>query len=147
MIKESLEEIEEYEVEQESQESCDPLLNRMLLMEELKDECRKHSYDFLPRDILSKSSPYLYPFIIEYSLIGASVAYIMSNHIGVLADTGEVNKGSIHKHCGQNWMKKKWRNGHKMIRHWLKSGQILSNNIQNGQNLSDVIEKSKKQSK
>ena len=28
------------------------------------------------------STPYFYPFIVEFALIGASVAYIMSNHIG-----------------------------------------------------------------
>ncbi|XP_047485718.1 proton channel OtopLc-like isoform X3 [Penaeus chinensis] len=32
--------------------------------------------------IVSDSAPYLYPFIIEYSLIGASVLYIMWKHIG-----------------------------------------------------------------
>ncbi|CAL4060218.1 unnamed protein product, partial [Meganyctiphanes norvegica] len=32
--------------------------------------------------IVSDSAPYLYPFIIEYSLIGATVLYIMWKHIG-----------------------------------------------------------------
>lgn len=32
--------------------------------------------------IVSDSAPYLYPFIIEYSLIGATVIYIMWKHIG-----------------------------------------------------------------
>nr|XP_045590528.1 proton channel OtopLc-like isoform X5 [Procambarus clarkii] len=32
--------------------------------------------------IVSDSAPYLYPFIIEYSLIGAAVLYIMWKHIG-----------------------------------------------------------------
>lgn len=32
--------------------------------------------------IVSDSAPYLYPFIVEYSLIGASVLYIMWKHIG-----------------------------------------------------------------
>ena len=33
-------------------------------------------------DILVSSQPYFYPFTVEFALIGASVAYIMSNHIG-----------------------------------------------------------------
>lgn len=32
--------------------------------------------------IVSDSAPYLYPFIIEYSLIGAAVIYVMWKHIG-----------------------------------------------------------------
>lgn len=32
--------------------------------------------------IVEDSSPYLYPFIIEYSLIGAAVIYVMWKHIG-----------------------------------------------------------------
>ncbi|KAJ8919487.1 hypothetical protein NQ315_002108 [Exocentrus adspersus] len=32
--------------------------------------------------IVQESSPYLYPFIIEYSLIGAAVIYVMWKHIG-----------------------------------------------------------------
>lgn len=32
--------------------------------------------------IVQDSAPYLYPFIIEYSLIGAAVIYIMWRHIG-----------------------------------------------------------------
>ena len=91
LIKESLEEIEEYEIgenhhnnlgENAEEGHCDFLLVRMLKMEELKEECMEKSSKFLPENILSQSSPYLFPFIIEYSLIGASVAYIMSNHIG-----------------------------------------------------------------
>lgn len=32
--------------------------------------------------IVQDSAPYLFPFIIEYSLIGAAVIYIMWRHIG-----------------------------------------------------------------
>lgn len=32
--------------------------------------------------IVEDSAPFLYPFIIEYSLIGAAVIYIMWRHIG-----------------------------------------------------------------
>lgn len=32
--------------------------------------------------IVQDSTPYLYPFIIEYSLIGAAVIYVMWKHIG-----------------------------------------------------------------
>merc|ERR1719189_1193720 len=103
LIKESLEEIEEYEhgekhhkelaeiSEHGEEKQCDFLLSRMEKMEEMKAECMEHSRHFLPENILSLSSPYLYPFIIEYSLIGASVAYIMSKHIGI-----KPNKPSAH---------------------------------------------------
>lgn len=33
-------------------------------------------------NIVGDSAPYLYPFIIEYSLIGAAVIYVMWKHIG-----------------------------------------------------------------
>lgn len=32
--------------------------------------------------IVTDAAPYLYPFIIEYSLIGAAVIYVMWKHIG-----------------------------------------------------------------
>lgn len=32
--------------------------------------------------IVQESAPYLFPFIIEYSLIGAAVIYVMWKHIG-----------------------------------------------------------------
>lgn len=32
--------------------------------------------------IVADAAPYLYPFIIEYSLIGAAVIYVMWKHIG-----------------------------------------------------------------
>lgn len=32
--------------------------------------------------IVQDSAPYLFPFIIEYSLIGAAVIYVMWKHIG-----------------------------------------------------------------
>lgn len=32
--------------------------------------------------IVQETAPYLYPFIIEYSLIGAAVIYVMWKHIG-----------------------------------------------------------------
>ena len=53
-------------------------------MEKLKEECQEFQTKILPENILSKSSPYFFPFVIEFSLIGASVFYIMSNHIGVM---------------------------------------------------------------
>ena len=55
-------------------------------MEKYKEKCNEpeHSEKFLPQNILSLTSPYFFPFVIEFSLIGASVFYIMSNHVGVL---------------------------------------------------------------
>jgi len=106
LIKESLEEIEEYEETEtkhgtvlrhtENPEQCDFLLDRMRVMEKMNEDCHEYSRNFLRDDILTVSSPYLYPFIIEYSLIGASVAYIMSNHIGRIPnEDSEVNR--VHK--------------------------------------------------
>ena len=90
LIKESIEEIWEYEVEEthhfrdlNSESKCDFILERMKLMEAHEQYCVAFSREFLPENILGVTSPYLYPFIIEFSLIGASVFYIMSNHIGV----------------------------------------------------------------
>ena len=53
-------------------------------MEKLKEECNEFQTKILPENILSITSPYFFPFVIEFSLIGASVFYIMSNHIGVM---------------------------------------------------------------
>lgn len=39
--------------------------------------------------IVQDSAPYLYPFIIEYSLIGAVVIYVMWKHIGRYAKSNE----------------------------------------------------------
>lgn len=39
--------------------------------------------------IVQDSAPYLYPFIIEYSLIGAVVIYVMWKHIGRYAKNNE----------------------------------------------------------
>ena len=63
----------------------------------MKEKCEEFSRNFLGQDILSKSSTYLYPFIIEFSLIGASVAYIMSNHIGFRPGTKESEVNHIHR--------------------------------------------------
>ena len=85
LIKESLDEIEEYEVEEGAHSAngtCDFLLLRMQTIERRKTFCEKFTSDLLSDDVLSTSSPYLYPFIIEFALIGASVLLIMSNHIG-----------------------------------------------------------------
>lgn len=109
LIKESLEEIEEYEAEipkEKQEDQCDFLLERMLEMEKMKENCIEHSYNFLPHDILSKSSPYLYPFIIEYSLIGASVAYIMSNHIGYMPASESVEVNNVEKPRPVKYLKK-----------------------------------------
>ena len=65
-------------------QQCDILIKRLESMEKLKEECQEFQTKILPENILSKSSPYFFPFVIEFSLIGASVFYIMSNHIGVM---------------------------------------------------------------
>ena len=67
-------------------QQCDFILQRAIQMEKYKEKCNEpeHSEKFLPENILSLTSPYFFPFVIEFSLIGASVFYIMSNHVGVL---------------------------------------------------------------
>ena len=112
LIKESMEEIEEYETEvgffafslkgsiiwnfwlcfqkaerlteNHDTQQCDILIKRLESMEKLKEECNEFQTKILPENILSITSPYFFPFVIEFSLIGASVFYIMSNHIGVM---------------------------------------------------------------
>ena len=52
-------------------------------MMEIEEDCKSFGRNnILPENILADTSPYFYPFIIEFSLIGASVFYIMSNHVG-----------------------------------------------------------------
>ena len=45
----------------------------------LNDSCGR--WDIMG-NVVHLSAPYLYPFVIEYSLIGAAVIYIMWRHIG-----------------------------------------------------------------
>jgi hypothetical protein len=44
-------------------------------------KCRQFRKDILGESV-KHASPYFFPFIIEFSLIGAIVAFIMSEHIG-----------------------------------------------------------------
>ena len=67
----------------EGEFKCDFILARMKKMLEIEEECKSFGRNnILPENILADTSPYFYPFIIEFSLIGASVFYIMSNHVG-----------------------------------------------------------------
>ena len=67
----------------EGEFKCDFILARMKKMMEIEEECKSFGRNnILPENILADTSPYFYPFIIEFSLIGASVFYIMSNHVG-----------------------------------------------------------------
>ena len=49
--------------------------------ESQKEVCNEYRHDILG-DAAVAAVPCLYPFMIEYALIGASVALIMSKHIG-----------------------------------------------------------------
>jgi hypothetical protein len=49
--------------------------------EEKEKICDEHRRNILG-DLIERTNPFVYPFIIEFALIGASVAYLMSNHIG-----------------------------------------------------------------
>lgn len=51
--------------------------------------------------ILNNASPYLYPFIVEYSLIAAAFLYIMWSNIGKRYSQYEENSMSPTSHQGQ----------------------------------------------
>ena len=60
---------------------CDTLLQRINISEATQKICEEYRHDILGHHLVG-AAPYTYPFIIEFALIGASVAYVMSNHIG-----------------------------------------------------------------
>jgi len=85
LIRESIEEIVEFE-EKESklkhqETACHSLLDMLHKAEEEREICNEYRHDILG-DVAVAAVPYLYPFMIEFALIGASVALIMSKHIG-----------------------------------------------------------------
>jgi len=91
LIKESIEEIIEFESEHRGEEegllsldgsSCRSLLVLMEEAERHNEVCNEFRHDLLG-DAAVAAVPYLYPFMIEFALIGASVALIMSKHIGM----------------------------------------------------------------
>ncbi len=47
-------------------------------------DCRQGAYfrDILGRHTMHDMSPFLYPFVIEYALIGATVLFVMWRHVG-----------------------------------------------------------------
>ena len=61
--------------------NCNLFLEAIKEAEESKDVCEHFRLDILG-DTIARTTPYLYPFIIEFALIGASVTFVMSNHIG-----------------------------------------------------------------
>lgn len=65
----------------EEEDTCDPFLDRIREAEEEEERCAQFRTDILG-DTLHHSSPFLYPFVIEYVLIGASVLFIMWRHVG-----------------------------------------------------------------
>jgi len=91
LIKESIEEIIEFESEHREEGSgsllsvdgsaCRSLLDLTEEAEKHDEVCNEFRHDLLG-DAAVAAVPYLYPFMIEYALIGASVALIMSKHIG-----------------------------------------------------------------
>jgi hypothetical protein len=56
-------------------------LDGIKAQEELEEVCEEFRQNILGETI-TMTTPYLYPFIIEFALIGASVTFVMSNHIG-----------------------------------------------------------------
>ena len=59
----------------------DSFIDKIKEMKFEKSGCSEFHSKILGERLLG-STPYFYPFIVEFALIGASVAYIMSNHIG-----------------------------------------------------------------
>ena len=61
--------------------SCHTFGDLVLRHEHEHAECMKDHNGMLGY-VLVRSSPYLYPFVIEFMLIGASVFYLMWLHVG-----------------------------------------------------------------
>ena len=61
--------------------SCNFFLEAIKEAEDSEGVCEHYRMDILG-DAIARTTPYLYPFIIEFALIGASVTFVMSNHIG-----------------------------------------------------------------
>eukprot|EP00095_Tigriopus_kingsejongensis_P008828 maker-scaffold280_size224562-snap-gene-0.11 protein:Tk08828 transcript:maker-scaffold280_size224562-snap-gene-0.11-mRNA-1 annotation:"protein otpl-8" len=61
--------------------ACDDFGQRMKMVYELNHKCDKYKAKIFGYP-LSKTSHFLYPFIIEFALIGASVFFVMWRHIG-----------------------------------------------------------------
>lgn len=49
---------------------------------EQQQDCKDKESSFLPLKALLKSSAYLFPFLIEFVIIGATVAFLMWKHVG-----------------------------------------------------------------
>ena len=61
---------------------CTHSLYKLLTSSELEEEvCKEHRKNLIG-EAAHESYPILFPFVIEYALIGASVALMMYYHIG-----------------------------------------------------------------
>lgn len=93
LIKESLHEIMESEEKAHSLHAAHPLLaghnhgvcniigERIRIAHQIYEQCHLYHDDILGTT-LTDTSPFLYPFVIEYALIGASVFFVMWRHVG-----------------------------------------------------------------
>lgn len=121
LIKESLEEIAEIEHEHESARSinesemqtlghahneCNQFLESIKKSEHAEEACLEFKNDILGKAI-ERTTPYLYPFIIEFALIGASVTFIMSSHIGKRPAHPEVVPNRVRKPNIKKFLEKK----------------------------------------
>ncbi|CAM6055213.1 unnamed protein product [Sphagnum tenellum] len=59
----------------------DSLVSKLSEYWEHREECKNFTTDILG-GAFARAAPYLYPFVIEYALIGASVMYLMWLHVG-----------------------------------------------------------------
>ena len=98
LLKESIHELKELAEEEEEEspnknavnhhheaslnnENCPTWQTMAQMASKLDEKCHPES-TFLG-DAIYHSSPYLYPFVIEFALIGAIISYIMWQHIGI----------------------------------------------------------------
>ena len=68
--------------ENATEESCSTALHRLIEEFEGEEEICKHERKKFVGDAVLKILPFLFVFIIEMTLIGASVFLVMSFHIG-----------------------------------------------------------------
>lgn len=60
---------------------CNIIGERIRIAHQIYEQCHLYHDDILGTT-LTDTSPFLYPFVIEYALIGASVFFVMWRHVG-----------------------------------------------------------------
>eukprot|EP00095_Tigriopus_kingsejongensis_P008824 maker-scaffold280_size224562-snap-gene-0.12 protein:Tk08824 transcript:maker-scaffold280_size224562-snap-gene-0.12-mRNA-1 annotation:"conserved hypothetical protein" len=113
LIKESLHEIMESEERAHSLHTTHPLQaghdhgvcniigERVRIAHQVYERCRRYHQNILGTTLID-SSPFLYPFVIEYALIGASVLFVMWRHVGRRSTPSTHNEMDSLTHTGIN---------------------------------------------